>query len=71
MAKKTKKLEVSLKPIKKDIDKAISALRSFKSKVSATDSKTIDLQIKLLNKAMKDVKTACENKKMTPGFPPK
>jgi len=71
MAKKTKKLEVSLKPIKKDIDKAISALRSFKSKVSATDSKTIDLQIKLLNKAMKDVRTACENKKMTPGFPPK
>ncbi len=71
MAKKTKKLEVSLKPIKKDIDKAISALRSFKSKVSATDSKTIDLQIKLLNKAMKDVKMACENKKMTPGFPPK
>lgn len=68
MAKKMKKLEVSLKPIKRDIDKAISALRSFKSKVSAADNKEINLQIKLLNKAMKDVKAACDNKKMTPGY---
>ncbi|MBV8514157.1 MAG: hypothetical protein JO260_02545 [Acidobacteria bacterium] len=68
MAKKMKRLEVSFTPIKKDIEKAISALRGFKSKVSTTDKKEIDLQIKLLNKAIKEVKTACDNKKMTPGF---
>ena len=68
MPKKMKRLEVSLTPIKKDIDKAVAALRSFKSKVSAGDKKEIDLQIKHLHKAMKEVRTACENKKMTPGY---
>jgi hypothetical protein len=71
MAKKAKKLEVSLKPIRRDIEKAISALRGFKSKVSAADNKTINLKIKLLKGAAKDVKAACTDKKMTPGFNPK
>lgn len=69
MAKK--KLQVSLKPIKQDIEKVIATLGGFKSKVSAADSQRIDLKIKLLKGAIKDLQQTCKNAKMTPGFLPK
>ena len=65
-----KKLEVNLKPIKQDIEKAIKSLRGFKSKVSAADVKSIDLKIKHLHRAIKDLQQTCKNAKMTPGFSP-
>ena len=68
MAKK--QLQVNLKPIKQDIEKAIKSLRGFKSKVSAADSKAIDLRIKHLHRAIKDLQQSCKNAKMTPGFSP-
>jgi hypothetical protein len=70
MPKKAKKLVVNLKPITQDIEKAIKTLSGFKSKVSAADSKNIDLRIKLLHHAVRDVKQSCKDAKMTPGFTP-
>jgi hypothetical protein len=68
MAKK--KLVVNLKPIKQDIERVIKTLSGFKSKVSDADSERIDLKIKHLDGAIKDLKQACKNAKMTPGFSP-
>jgi hypothetical protein len=70
MAKKAKKLQVNLKPIKQDIEKAIKTLSGFKSKVSAADSKRINLKLKHLHHAMKDVQESCKDGKMTAGFSP-
>jgi hypothetical protein len=69
MAKK--KLVVSLKPIKQEIENVIETLGGFKSKVSAADSQRIDLKIKLLKGAIKELQRTCKNAKMTPGFLPK
>jgi len=66
MAKK--KVQVSLKPIAQCIDDAISALSGFQNQVSAADKKKINLKLKLLKSAKKDVRRACKDKKMTPGF---
>jgi hypothetical protein len=70
MPKKAKKLVVNLKPIAQDIEKAIKTLNGFKSKVSAADSKNINLRIRHLHRAIKDLKQSCKNAKMTPGFAP-
>ncbi len=69
MAKK--KLVVNLKPIKQDIEKVIKTLQGFKSQVSAADSQNINLRIKHLKGAIKDLRQSCKNAKMTPGFSPK
>jgi hypothetical protein len=66
MAKK--KLQVSLKPIAQKIEEAINSLSGFQNQVSAADKKRINLKIKRLNSAIRDVKAACTDKKMTPGF---
>ena len=63
-----KKLQVTLKPLAAGIEKSIKTLKGFKKKVSPEDSAKIDLQIESLNCALKDVKAACGDKKMTPGF---
>jgi len=68
MAKK--KLVVSLKPIKEQIQKAEKSLRKIKPKVSAADRKQIDLDIKNLNAALATVRTICKNGIMTHGFAP-
>lgn len=64
------KLQVNLKPIAKSLEDAIDALSGFQNQVSAADKKRISLKIKLLKAARKDVRTACTDKKMTPGFNP-
>jgi predicted RNase H-like nuclease (RuvC/YqgF family) len=65
-----KKLEVNLKPIKQDIEKAIKSLSGFKPEVSIADRKRIDLKVKLLKNAIKDLKQTCKNGKMTAAFTP-
>jgi hypothetical protein len=65
-----KKLQVNLKSIKEDIDKKIKTLEGFQNKVSDADSANIDLRIKHLRNAIKEVRSACKNAKMTPGFSP-
>lgn len=70
MAKKTKSLEVNLKPIKQNIENTMKKLRGFKSKVSAADKASIDLKIGYLNDAIKDLRKTCKNGKMTAGFAP-
>lgn len=69
MAKK--KMQVTLKPLARNIEKTIKALSGFQKKVSPADSAAIDLKIESLKCALKDVKAACGDKKMTPGFLPK
>jgi len=66
MAKKT--VQVNLKPIAQSIEKAINSLSGLQNQVSAADKKRIKLKIKRLNSAIRDVKAACTDKKMTPGF---
>jgi spermidine/putrescine-binding protein len=68
MAKK--KLVVSLKPIKEQIQKAEKNLRKIKPKVSVADRKQIDLDIKNLNAALATVREICKNGIMTHGFDP-
>ena len=65
-----KKLAVNLKPIVQDIERVKKTLKGFKSRVSSADSARIDLKIKSLDKAIKDLKQTCKNSKMTPGFSP-
>jgi hypothetical protein len=65
------KLVVSLKPIAQGIQEAIDSLSGFQDQVSAVDKKRINLKIKRLNSAIREVKAACGDKKMTPGFSPK
>jgi hypothetical protein len=67
---KNKSLKVNLKPIAEDIEKKINALSGFQSKVSAADKANIKLRIGHLRNAIKEVKSACKNAKMTPGFSP-
>jgi hypothetical protein len=66
-----KKMQVTLKPIALNIEKTIKALSGFQKKVSPEDSAKIDLKIESLRCALKDVRAACGDKKMTPGFLPK
>ena len=68
MAKK--KLVVSLKPIAQDIERVKKSLKGFKRKVSVADRARIDLKIKYLDAAIKDLRQSCKNSKMTPGFNP-
>ena len=67
MAKK--KLVVSLKPIKVQIQKAEKSLRKIKPKVSPADRKQIDLDIKNLNTALATLRNICHGI-MTHGFSP-
>ena len=66
-----KKMQTTLKPIAKSLEKAISALSGFQKRVSPADSAAFDLKVESLKCALKDVKAACGDKKMTPGFLPK
>jgi hypothetical protein len=68
MAKK--KLVVDLKPIKTQILKAESALKSYKSKVTPADAQKISLNIEALECLRKDVAKICKGK-MTHAFSPK
>ena len=69
MAKK--KLEVSLKPIASQIDKATEKLKSLKSRVSKVDRRKVEFGLKDLVNARKLVVRACGRSSMTPVFAPK
>ena len=66
MAKKN--VQVNLKPIAQKIEAAIKSLSGLRNQVSTADKKKINLKIKRLNSAIRDVKSACTDKKMTPAF---
>jgi hypothetical protein len=68
MAKK--KLEVSLKPIKTEIDKAEKELKSLKSRVSRADRRKVDSDLKDLVKIRALVIRSCRST-MTHIFVPK
>ena len=66
-----KKMQVTLKPLAQSIEKTIKTLSGFQKKVSPADSAEINLKIESLKCALKDVKAACGDKKMTSGLLPK
>ena len=66
--KPAKKLEVNLKTINELIDKRMARMSSFKEKVSDAVAQDIELRLGHLRNAKKEVKSACKNAKMTPGF---
>lgn len=68
MPTKPKTLGVNLKPIAAEIEKAKKALGGLRTKIAPGDKTKLSLKIKNLDKALKALKTACGDKKMTAGF---
>jgi hypothetical protein len=66
MAKR--KLEITLTPIARQIDKARAKMESLRPKVSAADKRAIDREIKKLKKCRKELAEFCGT--MTHPFKP-
>ena len=71
MPTKPKTLGVNLKPIAAEIENAKKSLSGLRTKISSADKAKLNLKIKQLDNAIKAIKRACGDKKMTAGFSPR